>query len=185
MAMTNVIYRPALLLYKGLATGMYTSFIGIYVRPGQAGRVEKTLASMAEAIELYEISGPFDLLAKIRAGSRQRIEALAGNILQTEGAEKTFNMLSIGEKCVETAPDTPATAFLGLRIEAGKEQEVELAMGSGARILETYTMIYPYGLLLKAGYKHASDIAAISSRALHIEGVQACDTFIVTRRIKH
>lgn len=163
---------------------MYTSFIGIYARPGLAGRVEKTLASMAEVIELYETSGPFDLFAKISAGNRQGIEALAGNILLTEGVEKTFNMLSIGEKCAETAPDMPSTAFLGLGIEAGKEREVELEMGSGARIMETYTMIYPYGLLLKAGYEHGPDIDAISSRALHIEGVQACDTFIVTRRIK-
>ena len=105
--MTNVIYRPALLLHKGLATGMYTSFIGIYVRPGQFGRVEKALSPMAEVIELYEMSGPFDLLIKVNAGSRQAIEVMAGNILQLEGVEKTFNMLSIGEKRAENAPDRP------------------------------------------------------------------------------
>ena len=183
--MTNVIYRPALLLHKGLATGMYTSFIGIYVRPGQAGRVEKALSPMAEVIELYEMSGPFDLLIKVNAGSRQAIEVLAGNILQLEGVEKTFNMLSIGEKRAENAPDLPMAAFIGLSVDAGKEHDVELALLSIGDIRETYAMIYPYGLFIKAGYRSERDIATIVDKALHIEGVRACDEFIITRQLKH
>ena len=183
--MKNVIYRPALLLHKGLATGMYTSFIGIYVRPGQASQVEKALVSMAEVVELYEMSGPFDLFAKINAASRQALEVLAGNILQLEGVEKTFNMLSIGEKYAEHVPDTPVAAFFGLGIEPGREHDVELELLSGTNIRESYAMIYPFGLLIKAGCDRERDIAAISDRALHIEGVRTCDEFIITRQIKH
>ncbi|HEY3422616.1 MAG TPA: Lrp/AsnC ligand binding domain-containing protein [Methanocellaceae archaeon] len=163
---------------------MYTSFIGIYVRPGQAGHLEKVLAPMAEVVEMYEMSGPFDLLIKVSAVSRRGIEALAGNILQLEGVEKTFNMLCIGEKRSGHARDTPVVAFLGLSIDAGKEHDVELALLSGDDVPETYTMIYPYGLLIKAGCERERDIAAISSRMLHIEGVRACDEFIVARRTK-
>ena len=182
--MKNVIYGPALLLHKGLATVMYTSFIGIYVRPGQSGRVEKSLASMAEVVEMYEMSGPFDLFVKINTASRQAIEVLAGNILQLEGVEKTFNMLIIGEKYTEHAPDAPVAAFFGLGVEPGKERDVELALLSGDNIRESYAMIYPYGLLIKAGCERERDIAAISDRMLHTEGVQACDVFIISRRIK-
>ena len=164
---------------------MYTSFIGIYVRPGQAGHVEKALAPMAEVVELYEVSGPFELLVKINAASRQSIEVLAGNILQLEGVEKTFNMLCIAEKSTEHAPDTPVAAFFGLSVEPGKERDVELALLSGDNIRETYAMIYPYGLLIKAGCASEREAARISDSMLHIEGVRACDEFIITRLIKH
>ena len=163
---------------------MYTSFIGLYVRPGQAGRVEKALEPMAEVVEIYEMSGPFDLLAKASSATRQCIESLAGDILALEGVEKTFNMLSIGEKCVNNA-DTPMAAFLGLSVEAGKERDVEAALLSGGSIMETYATIYPYGLLVKVGYESERDLAAISDRALHIEGVRSCDEFIITRLLKH
>lgn len=164
---------------------MYTSFIGIYVRPGQAGHVEKALAPMAEVVELYEVSDPFDLLAKINTVSRQAMEVLAGNILQIEGVEKTFNMLCMGEKCAAHARDTPVAAYFGLSVEPGKERDIELALLSGDNILETYAMIYPYGLIIKAGCASERDVARISDRALHIEGVRACDEFIITRPIKH
>jgi hypothetical protein len=45
-------------------------------------------------------------------------------------------------------------------------------------------MIYPYGLLIKVGCERERDVAAISERVLHIDGVRACDEFIVARRIK-
>jgi DNA-binding Lrp family transcriptional regulator len=163
---------------------MYTSFIGIYVRPGQAGHLEKALGSMVEVLEMYEMSGPFELLVKVDAGSRRGIEVLAGNILHMDGVEKTFNMLYMDEKCADNAPAAPIAAFIGLSIEAGKEHDVKRELLSGGNVCETYVMLYPYGLFIKVGYAQERELAAILDRAVHIEGVRACDEYLVTRKIK-
>lgn len=163
---------------------MYTSFIGIYVGQSQEGRVEKALAAMADVVELYETKGPFDLLAKVNAANMKGLETIAGTILQLAGVEKIFNMLAVGEKRAEHRESARSVVFLGLGVDAGSEGDVERALLSAEGVLETYSMMYPYQVMAKAGSESEPGLAKICDAALRVEGVRNCDAFIATRRIK-
>jgi DNA-binding Lrp family transcriptional regulator len=162
---------------------MYTSFIGIFVGQGQEGRVEKALSPMAEVVELYEMSGPFELLARVDAANMKGLETIATVILGLGGVEKTFSMLATGEKRTDKASARLA-AFLGLGVDAGREGDVERALLSTEGVTEVYSMMYPYQVLAKAVSESEPGLAKIQGAMLSIEGVRSCDAFVTSRRVR-
>jgi DNA-binding Lrp family transcriptional regulator len=72
-----------------------TAFITITVRQQQLDEVGEALAQVPEVVEVYGLSGPVDLLARVVATDADDLYRIAGQILATPGVERTETALTM------------------------------------------------------------------------------------------
>ncbi len=80
---------PAALGYR------LTAFIMIVVRQQQLDEVGDAIAQVPEVVEVYGLSGPVDLLARVVAQDADELYRIAGQILATPGVERTETALTM------------------------------------------------------------------------------------------
>jgi DNA-binding Lrp family transcriptional regulator len=72
-----------------------TAFISIIVRQQDLDEVGAALAQISEVLEVYGLSGPIDLLARVVAKDADDLYRIAGLILATAGVERTETALTM------------------------------------------------------------------------------------------
>lgn len=72
-----------------------TAFITIIVRQQHLDEVGAALAEIPEVLEVYGLSGPVDLLARVVARDADDLYRIAGQILATPGVERTETALTM------------------------------------------------------------------------------------------
>lgn len=72
-----------------------TAFITIIVTQQQLDEVGTALAEIPEVLEVYGLSGPIDLLARVVAHDADDLYRIAGQILATPGVERTETALTM------------------------------------------------------------------------------------------
>lgn len=72
-----------------------TAFITIIVRQQDLDAVGDSLAQVPEVLEVYGLSGPVDLLARVVAIDADDLYRIAGKILATPGVERTETALTM------------------------------------------------------------------------------------------
>jgi DNA-binding Lrp family transcriptional regulator len=72
-----------------------TAFILITVRQQKLDQVGDALARVPEVLEVYGLSGPVDLLARVVATDADDLYRIAGQILATPGVERTETALTM------------------------------------------------------------------------------------------
>ncbi len=72
-----------------------TAFMTVIVRQQQLDEVGAALAQVPEVLEVYGLSGPVDLLARVVAKDADDLYRIAGQILATSGVERTETALTM------------------------------------------------------------------------------------------
>jgi DNA-binding Lrp family transcriptional regulator len=72
-----------------------TAFILITVRQQKLDQVGDALARVPEVLEVFGLSGPVDLLARVVATDADDLYRIAGQILATSGVERTETALTM------------------------------------------------------------------------------------------
>ena len=72
-----------------------TAFITIIVRQQKLDQVGEALAQIPEVLEVYGLSGPIDLLARVVAKDADDLYRIAGQILATADVERTETALTM------------------------------------------------------------------------------------------
>jgi DNA-binding Lrp family transcriptional regulator len=72
-----------------------TAFITIIVRQQKLDAVGAALAQVPEVLEVYGLSGPVDLLARVVAKDADDLYRIAGQILATAGVDRTETALTM------------------------------------------------------------------------------------------
>ncbi len=70
-----------------------TAFITIRVTQRELDAVGRALTAIPEVLEVFGLSGPTDLLARVVAGDADDLYRIAGQILATPGVERTETAL--------------------------------------------------------------------------------------------
>jgi DNA-binding Lrp family transcriptional regulator len=79
------------------------AWVGITVSPKAARVVVQRLAALPELRQLSSVSGEFDYLALLRAGSTARLDALLDEIGEIEGVTKTTTSVVLALRIDRTA----------------------------------------------------------------------------------
>lgn len=81
-----------------LEASLVRAHVMITVAPRQSGVIEATLRKIAEVRVLHSVSGPFDLIAIVAAGSIGELDALIDRIGELEGVERTTSAIVLSTR---------------------------------------------------------------------------------------
>jgi DNA-binding Lrp family transcriptional regulator len=81
-----------------MEASLVRAHVMITVAPRQSGIIEATLRKIAEVRVLHSVSGPFDLIAIVAAGSIGELDALIDRIGELEGVERTTSAIVLSTR---------------------------------------------------------------------------------------
>ena len=95
---TNVIAGYGVRLGQDVLDASISAYVGIIIAPKYGQDVQKRLGRMPEVQLLCAVSGEFDYVAWLRAGSPDRLNDLLDQIGGLEGVERTTTSIILARK---------------------------------------------------------------------------------------
>lgn len=95
---SGVIAGYAVRLSEAEEAGQIRAYVLLTVQPKQAGVVAAEMRRMAGVRRLESVSGPFDLIATVAAGSVDAMDALIDAIGDLAGVERTHSSIVLATK---------------------------------------------------------------------------------------
>ncbi|MGH8782617.1 Lrp/AsnC family transcriptional regulator [Paraburkholderia sp.] len=95
---TNVIAGYSVRLGQDVLDASIYAYVGIIIVPRYGADVQKRLAKMPEVQLLCAVSGEFDYVAWLRAGTPDRLNDLLDQIGGLEGVERTTTSIILARK---------------------------------------------------------------------------------------
>ncbi|SEB23193.1 MAG: Lrp/AsnC family transcriptional regulator [Paraburkholderia sp.] len=95
---TNVIAGYSVRLGQDVLDASISAYVGIIIAPKYGQDVQKRLGRMPEVQLLCAVSGEFDYVAWLRAGSPDRLNDLLDQIGGLEGVERTTTSIILARK---------------------------------------------------------------------------------------
>lgn len=95
---TGVIAGFTIRLGEGLAARRVRGHVLVTAAPKAARQIEATLRAMPQVEALHSVSGPFDMIVMVAAGSIEELDRVIDEIGLIEGVERTTSSIILSTK---------------------------------------------------------------------------------------